>query len=173
VSVTNSALAAPPPVAGQIDPPAVSLGVPAQANIGAEIDIAVTFDNNDPEDESGYGPFIDVIIPRTGADGAGAGADDGLGTTTLSAAFMGSPVPAQDFHRVAFDAGGTALHPFARNAAGDFLAVTGTPGDELVSVRLPFGSFSADQPPATVHLTVNLSNLADLGYPLTVRARGG
>ena len=40
-------------------------------------------------------------------------------------------------------------------------------------LRLPFGSFAPDQPPATVDLTVNMSNFADVGVPLTVQARGG
>jgi LPXTG-site transpeptidase (sortase) family protein len=158
---------------GAIDPPTVTIHLPAEAQIGADVAFTVTFDNNDPENEVGYGPFLELQIPRTGADGAGAATDDGLGTTTISASYLGTPIPAQDFYRVTFGPGGTALHPIIRDNLGNFITVTGTPGDELVVVRLPFGSFTADQTPATVTFTVDMSNLADLGYPLAVRARGG
>jgi LPXTG-site transpeptidase (sortase) family protein len=158
---------------GVIDPPTVILDVPGTAMIGSNVAFTVSFDNNDPEFEVGYGPFVELRIPRTGADGAGAAIDDGLGTTTISAAYMGSPIPARDFYQVTFGAGGTATHPIARNAAGTLITVSGTPGDELVVVRLPFGSFSYEQPPAVVTLNVNLSNLADLETPLGITARGG
>jgi LPXTG-site transpeptidase (sortase) family protein len=175
-ATTGPALAAPRLVPGVIDPPTVTLvGVPATPLIGSDVTFSVRFDNNDPESEVGYGPFIELIIPRTGADGAGAATDDGLGTTTISASYPNpaTPIPAQDFYRVTFNAGGTALHPIVRNAAGNFITVTGTPGDELVVVRLPFGSFAYDQPPADIGFRVNLSNLADLGHGLTIQARGG
>ncbi len=172
-AVTGPARAAPRLTPGVIDPPTVTLGVPATAMLGSNVTFTAGFDNNDPENETGYGPFLEFIIPRTGADGAGAAADDGLGTSVISATIFGNPIPARDFYRVTFGAGGTANHPIARNAAGAFITVSGTPGDELVVVRLPFGSFAPDQPPATVAMTVNMSNLADLGSPMTVRARGG
>jgi LPXTG-site transpeptidase (sortase) family protein len=166
------ALAAPRSTPGFIDPPTVTLGVPATALIGsAAVSFTVTFDNNDLE--AGYGPFLELQIPRTGADGAGAAVDDGLGTTTISATYMGGSIPPGDFYRTTFNAGGTATDPIVRDGSGNFITVSGTPGDELVDIRLPFGSFSADQPPAVIQMTVNLSNLADLGYPLTIRARGG
>jgi LPXTG-site transpeptidase (sortase) family protein len=158
---------------GVIDPPTVLLDVPATAMIGSNVAFTVSFDNNDPEFEVGYGPFVELRIPRTGADGAGAAIDDGLGTTAISALYGGNPVPARDFYRVTFNAGGNATHPIARNASGALINVTGTPGDELVVIRLPFGSFSYEQPPAVVTLNVNLSNLADLGTPLGITARGG
>ena len=49
----------------------------------------------------------------------------------------------------------------------------GTAGDALVVLELPFGSFAPDQPPITVSVQANLSNLADLGTALTLRAWGG
>ena len=156
-------------VLNAIDPPTITLGVPATATIGSTITFPVTFDNNDPDFETGYGPFIELQIPRTGADG-----NDGLGTTTISATYLGTPIPAADFFVRTFAGVGTATHPLVRdNIAGRFLAVSGTTGNALVVIRLPFGSFTYDQPPATVMVTVNMSNLADLNYPLTVLARGG
>ncbi|MFN2298655.1 MAG: hypothetical protein ACK2UB_07395, partial [Anaerolineales bacterium] len=165
--------AEPRGVPGAIDPPTVTLGVPATAAIGSDVAFTVTFDNNDPEFEIGFGPFVELHIPVTGADGAGTEVDDGLGTATISASFMGSPIPAQDFYRVTFDAAGNAAHPVVRDTSGNYINVTGTAGDELVVIRLPFGSFTYNQPPATVDLTVNMSDMADLGTPLEIRARGG
>ena len=165
----ESALAAPRSTSGVIDPPTVTLDVPSTALIGTDaVSFTVTFDNNDPEGEVGYGPFLELQIPRTGADG-----DDGLGTTIISASYMGGSLPPGDFYRTTFNAGGTATDPIVRDGSGHFITVSGTPGDELVDIRLPFGSFSANQPPAVIQMTVNLSNLADLGHPLTIRARGG
>ncbi|MBN2084904.1 MAG: hypothetical protein JW748_06725, partial [Anaerolineales bacterium] len=172
-AASHPAWAAPRLTLNVIDPPTVSLNVPATAMIGSSVTFTATFDNNDPEDETGYGPFLELNIPRTGADGAGAATDDGLGTTTISATYMGAAIPARDFYRVTFNAGGTATHPIMRNATGALITVSGTPGDELVVIRLPFGSFTPDQPPAAVAVTVNMSNLADLGFPLAIRARGG
>jgi uncharacterized repeat protein (TIGR01451 family)/fimbrial isopeptide formation D2 family protein len=149
-------------------PPSVSLDLPAEAMLGAQVSFTATFDNNDPSGDEGYGPFLELIIPRTGADG-----DDGLGGSLLTASYMGSPISAGDFYAVTFNGLGEALHPIVRNSSGDHITVTGSPGDTLVVVRLPFGSFSVDQPPATVTFTADLSALADLGVPLTVRARGG
>ncbi len=148
-------------------PPTVSLGVPAAQFIGQDVSFTVTFDNNDPS--PGYGPLIDLIIPSSGADG-----DDGLGTSTITATYLGASVVMQT---VAFDASCQAVHPYIRDNAGTYITVTCPvgvdPGDKLVSLRLPFGSFTQNQPPATVNVTVNMSNFADLGTPLTVRARGG
>lgn len=148
-------------------PPTISLNVPSVQFIGEDVSFTVTFDNNDPA--PGYGPIIDLIIPATGADG-----DDGLGTTTISASYLGTPFTAGDTMRIlTFDALGEATHPFFRDSSGAYITVTGNPGDKLVVLRLPFGSFTSDQPPATVNVTVNMSNFADLGVPLTVQARGG
>lgn len=53
------------------------------------------------------------------------------------------------------------------------MQVCGTPGDPLVVIQLPFGSFTPAQPPAAVTINAHMSNLADLGAPLTIRSRGG
>ncbi|MFN8381401.1 MAG: sortase [Anaerolineales bacterium] len=145
--------------------------------VGQNVSFSVSFDNTGTS--AGYGPFIDVILDTTGIDGvypgtpAPANTYDGLGTTTISAKYLGAAIPAQDFFTVQFDAAGNATHPFALNNLGQKIVVTGTPGDTLVVVRLPFGSFSPTQPPAAVDFTVNMSNLADVNAPLSVQARGG
>ena len=152
-------------------PPTISLSVPAEAPLGADVSFGVTFDNTDPSDP-GFGPIVDVILDTTGADG-----DDGLGTTSISASYAGIPFTTGGANPtmwvLTFDGAGQATHPLYRDNTGAFITVNGTPGDTLVVLRLPFGSFAPDQPPATVNLTVDMSDFADVGVPLTVQARGG
>lgn len=156
----------PPAVPNAADPPVITIGGLGNAMIGSSISFTVTFDNNDPENEPGYGPFIEFELPTVGVDG-----NDGL--AFVSASYLTSPIPAQNLFISTFDAGGNATHPLVRNASGAYINATGTAGDQLVVIRLPFGSFTKDQPPAVVSVTVQMSNLADLSTPLTVRARGG
>ncbi len=139
---------------------------PASPLIGQALSFPVTFDNTGTI--TGYGPFIDLVLPATGADGAGAAIDDGV--TFVSATYLGQPVTAVT---LTFNASGQATHPYAVTAAGAPVVVTGTPGDQLVVLRLPFGSFTPTQPAATIQITANLSNLADLGVALPIRVRGG
>lgn len=50
--------------------PVVALDVPDDARIGEEIEVKVSFTNQDPTDqEAGYGPYVDVFINSRGEDG--------------------------------------------------------------------------------------------------------
>jgi LPXTG-site transpeptidase (sortase) family protein len=143
------------------------LNVPATAAIGSDFTFSVSFENNDPEGDPGYGPFIEIELPAIGADG-----DDGL--TFISAALASLPgsIPPSDIYLIPFTTA-TVKHPLVRDINGDYIDVTGTPGNQLLVIRLPFGSFTVGQPAVTVDVSVHMSNLADLGFPLIVKARGG
>ncbi len=146
-------------------PPAISLSVPATAFIGDNVSFTVTFDNTDTV--PGYGPIIDLIIPTNGPDGAPN--PDGL--TFVSATYLGVNV---EKTLIPVPSDGCVTHPYIKNSTGAYIQVCGlTPGDTFVALRLPFGSFTPSQPPVTVDVTVSMSNLADLGTPLTIQARGG
>ncbi len=149
--------------------PAVSISAPAKPLIGEVVALTATFDNADPAD-TGFGPYIDVYLPATGADGAGAGVDDGLTFVPGSATYLGTAVTTTV---LTFDAGGNATHPYARTNTGAPLVVTGTPGNQLVVFQLPFGSFTPNQPQAAINFSAQLSNLADVSTPLNVQARAG
>ncbi len=152
------------PLAAQ--PPSVSLNLPAEAFPGSNVTFTVTFDNPDPSD-AGYGPLIDLIIPTSGPDGAPN--PDGL--TFVNATYLGVNV---ERTVITVPPSGVVTHPYMRDASGAFVTVTGlTPGDTFVALRLPFGSFTPDQPPVTVNVETTMSNWADVGTPLTIRARGG
>ncbi len=158
------AQAAPTPVA--------TLDVPARTMIGEQMRFTVTFDNTSATD-TGYGPFIDLVFPVNGADGA-AGTDTPDGMDFVDATYLGASL---EKYVLSFpdDGGGTGCvdHPLLVDTNHIPLQVCGTAGDKLVVLRLPFGSVVPDQPAITVDVTADLSNLADLGVPLTVHARGG
>ncbi len=162
------------------DPEAtVSLDV-ADTNpfIGEGFSFDAVFDNTGPAGDTGFGPFIDLIIPSRGVDG-----DPGIGEPLdgidfVSASFAGFPI---DFFTLTFpdaDGAGAGItgcveHPLAVDTSGDPLEVCGLAGDTLVVARLPFGSFVTDQPPARITIDAQVSNLADVGASVAITARGG
>ena len=128
----------------------------------------VTFDNASGAD-TGYGPFVDLLFPVNGADGA-AGTDTPDGIVFIGATYLGASA---DRRRVDLPRcrrrDGCVNHPYARDTTGAFVQVCGTAGDTLVVLQLPFGSFTPTQPPAVVVVGATMSNLADVGTPLTIR----
>ena len=157
--------------------PNVALSLPADVPIGQDFTFTATFSNTGAPGETGYGPFVDLLIPTNGTDGVGgatSGADRADGLTVTGATYLGSAVVTTEL--VFPDDGGgtgTVFHPYAVDAAGDPLEVTGAAGDTLIVLQLPFGSFAPEQPEAVIQLTASVSGEADLGEALTVRARGG
>jgi fimbrial isopeptide formation D2 family protein/uncharacterized repeat protein (TIGR01451 family) len=160
--------------------PVVTLDA-GDAPIGGQATITIGFDNQPDASggsNTGYAPYIDLILPHNGEDGPGVGSlppFENDGVSFVSASYLGTPVAGTV---IEFDAAGQATHPFAQDAAGNLRVVNAAdygaaPGDQLVVLRLPFGSFVPDQPVAEVKVTVDVSPLADLGVPLTVAAVGG
>ena len=137
--------------------------------IGQEIPLTVTFDNTatDPAD-IGYSPFVDIVMPATGD--APPTPDDGISFKPGSASYNGLSLTTTV---LTFDTAGKATHPFAKNPDGTALIVSGKPGDQLVVVRLPFGSYGPDQPAAVINFIGAVSPLAqpNASYPIT--ATGG
>lgn len=153
--------------------PDVQLDVPASVFIGDLLEFTVTFQNNAAND-IGYGPFIDLWLPRNGADGA-AGTDTPDGITFVSATYLDFPVNSTvlTFPASSGSIIGCVAHPYLRDEDYQPIQVCGTTGDQLVVLELPFGSFAPTQPPVEIVVTANVSDLADLNFPLNIRARGG
>jgi large repetitive protein len=149
--------------------PSATLVVSSTMPIGADFSFTVTFDNTGTN--TGYGPFVDLILPVTGTDGAGAALDDGIDFS--SAAYLGQPVVATQLTFPPGVAPTCAAHPYAVDNTGAPIQVCGTPGDKLIVLQLPFGSFTPAQPPAEIVVNAHMSNLADLNVPLTIQARSG
>jgi hypothetical protein len=150
--------------------PGVTLNAPANPFIGDPLTITVTFDNTGPD--NGYGPYIDLFLPLSGADGlSGGGPNDGI--SFVSATYLGLPVTTNVLN---CPAGSTVTHPLT----GQTITCPAQPPGlyspftwQLVVITLPFGSFVPSQPPATVTVNANLSNYADLGVALPIQAQGG
>ena len=151
--------------------PVASLDAPDQVMIGESFDLTIAFDNADATD-AGFGPFVDLLVPVNGQDGTGGVGADGI--TFDSATYLGASV-VTTILTFPDDGGGTGSvdHPYAVDNGGNPLNVTGTAGDQLVVMQLPFGSFTADQPAATISVGMTLSDQADLGQLLNLRARAG
>ncbi|MCG2785105.1 MAG: isopeptide-forming domain-containing fimbrial protein [Anaerolineae bacterium] len=173
--------------------PSLALGVPSAVPLGSEFTFTATFTNTGGlPNEVGYGPFIDLVFPATGEDGVYPGTDPADlydGVTFVGADFMGIAIddPSQVFVQTfPDDGGGTGCvqHPVAVRPANDppppanpnlprYYEVCGTAGDQFVTIILPFGSFVPSQPPAAVTITAQMSDLADLSTPLTIRGQAG
>ena len=140
--------------------PVATITAPTNGFLGEGFDLVVAFDNTDVTDP-GYGPYLDVVIPNAGADGAGAALDDGL--TSGPPTYLGSPVPTTTI----VCTGAAVTHPLTG------LSVPCPAGTSLLVVELPFGSFTPGQPPAAVTIPISVSSFADLGVGLGIQATAG
>lgn len=169
-----AAVAAAPAAAAPI--PDVTLGLPATTFIGEDFSFTATFDNASLADP-GFGPFVDVIFPINGVDGA-AGLDTADGVDFVNATYLGVPVVATQLIFPDDDGAGPGTtgcvdHPYAVDITNTPVEVCGTAGDKLVVLQLPFGSFTNDQPPAEITVNATGNVLADLNGPLPFTARAG
>lgn len=150
--------------------PTATLTAVPEALLGEDLTFSVSFDNTSPVD-TGYGPYVDLYLPATGIDGAGAAADDGI--SFVSATYLGRPITAT---AITLTAAGVQ-HPYAVNSSGQPLVITPPAGfqagDQLVVLLLPYGSYTPEQPAADIAVTASISNLADANAPLPIRAQGG
>jgi len=163
----------------------VSLGMPANIFLGEDFSFTASFDNTSATaTDVGYGPFIDLIFPVTGADGWDLSplppindTDDGIDFS--SATYGGNTLTSvvKTFPDADGASGngitGCVTHPWARNSSGNLIQVCGTAGDKLVSLQLPFGSFVPDQPKLDVTVNAHLSDLADITPAMSIKFRGG
>ncbi|MCE9641870.1 MAG: DUF4347 domain-containing protein, partial [Betaproteobacteria bacterium] len=152
------------------------VGMPAVVKLGETFNFTLRFDNADPT-QVGFGPYVTLWVPVTGPDGAGAAADDGL--TVNSFTYLGQAVDPSLITTInlAVGAGGTVVHPFAKDASGSLINITVPTGfqagDKLYIVKLPFGSFTPAQPVADIVVNATLSQDMDVDKTLGIRAGGG
>lgn len=182
--------------------PSVTVAITGDAQPGSNTTIHLSFDNTGLPGDTGFGPFIDVLIPKLGADGVYDG--DLTGDGSLYDLSDVAPADGQadgepdglilpvgltvnyqglDLNSFLFTFGdddgagagttGTIAHPFAVDSSGNPLNVVGQSGDQLLVIELPFGSFATDQPAIDLSISAPISPLADIGTPLTIFARGG
>ena len=144
--------------------------------IGEQFTFTVNFANNSTT-QAGYAPYIEVILLR-------GGSRRGLvrfqrNYLSVSAAAFGatltydSSTASNQVVTTTFNASGVAQEPFAHDANGQPLTVTGTPGDQLVSILLPVDAVAPSEPAIPVTITAQVSNAAEQGYALNIQAQGG
>ncbi len=158
--------------------PIVSLSGLGAARIGESVNFQVDFDNQATSaPTTGFGPYVDLFIDTTGADGVSPGGvepTDYDGLSGLTASYLGASLTVIP---VTLGAGGSFTHPFARTSSG--APLTGTApagfvaGDTLYVITLPFGSFVDTQPAAGITVSTTVSPEADLSVGLNVAAVGG
>jgi hypothetical protein len=147
-------------------PTATVAGPVLSSLIGQDIPLTVTFDNTGTD--IGYSPFVDIVMPVTGD--APPTPNDGISFKPGSASYNGLSLTTTV---LTFNAAGEATHPFAKNPDGSSVIVNGKPGDQLVVVQLPFGSYGPDQPAAVINFTGSVSPLAQPNHTYDVTATGG
>lgn len=144
--------------------------------IGEDFDFSLAFNN--PASDAGYGPFVDLVFPTNGMDGA-AGTDTPDGVDFINAIYDSYTLPAttlvfpDDDGALGPGTTGCVSHPFAVDDTGNAFQVCGTTGDTLVVLELPFSSITKDMPTLYIQVTAHVSELADVNTPLTILGRGG
>ena len=142
--------------------------------IGEDFTFTVSFDNTTGEDV--FGPYIDILLDG-GQDGNDALTDDGI--SFQSAAYSTATVESSVVTVTQADVTNGITHPWAKDSNGDALvihAVNGQAiraGDQFVSLRLPFGSFTVDQPAIDVTITAHMGKNADVDVDLDVNVSTG
>ncbi len=137
--------------------PSVSISpAPLTGMVGEPVTFSLTFDNTSAIDV-GYGPYVDLLLPIGGADG-----NDGV--TFTSATYLGAAMVPR---LTTTCTGANVTHPLTG------LSILCPTGRQLVVLQLPFGSFTASQPPAPIQVTAAVSDLADVGTALPVAATPG
>jgi large repetitive protein len=184
--VGSPVLALAAPAAGPT--PSVTLDVPDEVLIGEQFKFKVTFN---PGTAVGYGPFIDLVLPAGGIDyndvdptTSSAGPCDGVTYVPGSAQMTGvngGPTPvttdvvsAPCTHTTA-GACATLTHPYHANGVSSVASpnILVPEGAQLVTIKLPFGSFQPNQPPIVIQVTAHVSDHADVNALLHIYARAG
>jgi large repetitive protein len=168
IVLTLTLFVLPPPQIVHAAPtptPTASLAVPGTQFIGEPLRFTVAFDNTG--DAPGYGPYVDLLIPTSGVDGGVTVDPDSLDFT--AATYLGIAV---DSTKQTCVAGATLVHPLTGRTA-TCPAAPANARYQLVTLRLPFGSFTPAQPLVSVDVTAALGPNANLGVPLSITATPG
>ncbi len=150
--------------------PTVSLDVSNQVLIGETFSFTVIFDNSSTD--IGYGPYIDLYLPQSGADDSSDGEkEDGI--TYTSADYLGNNIRTWEYGCVE---GGTITHPLTGLSVSCPAAPAGTQSPftwQLLVIELPFGSFVNGQPDVVIDISAALSDYADTDVDLPILAQSG
>ncbi len=127
--------------------PELTLSSPGEVFINEGFSVDITFDN--VGDATGFGPIVELIVPPL--------------ATFTGATYLGFAITTHDVG--IFPASGELTNPLT----GEI--VEGVAGDTLIVLVYPLGSFTDDQPPATIEADFHLSADAELGVPVDISAK--
>ena len=123
--------------------PVITIRGPNEGFIGESQTFTLTFDNTGVISPTiGYGPYIDLYLP---IDSNG---ETGEGLTFSSASYIGNSINATTY----LCTGANIIHPLTG------LSVACTLGQQLAVLELPFGSFTNNQPAASIDVNTNHSS---------------
>jgi len=173
-------VASPPPA--PLPPIVTLMDVPPEVLIGEEFKFKVKFESVTGS-PFGYGPSLDLVLEEGGANSAKSAACLCDGITFVKAEILDviggptdvtPPASAQiSTSPCSSNSNINVQHPFGSFATSGIQPLTLPPGARLVTIELPFGSFTPAQPSIVVEITAKVSNLADYNHPLKISARGG
>lgn len=128
------------------------------AFIGTTETALITFAN--PGGASGYGPFVDVIMPTEEGVYLDSATYGPLNLPLIEVPEPGSVPP--DY-----------AHPYRKNADGTPIIVTLQPGETLYVMALPYGSLAGDVNPHEIELNIAVQEDAALDVPVPYTVHAG
>jgi len=167
-------------------------GLPPQVLLGEDFTFLIEVSPH--ASTAGYGPFVEIYFPYQGADCTTPASSpercDGLSFVSAKVVFAVTqlpltPCPSGSFPFVFGTScaatplqclGTTMTTPtgcFFGLAPSTTCALTSPAGFQKIVLELPAASFVPNQAPFLIEVTARVDSYADLGFPLTVRARGG
>ena len=129
----------------------------SQPLLGETVEVSINVSNTG--DDTGFGPFVDIVVPGTGLSYVGN-----------SGSWLDTPLKETI---VQFDEDGVAEHPFVKDSSGNPLYIAANPNDQLVVFEFPIGSYVPDQPAMEIDMQLAIDALAEAGAPLQLTATGG
>lgn len=130
--------------------PEITISNPGDTFINEDFNFTISFDNDGTS--TGFGPIVELTLPsQITFNHANFLTSDGI---TITAVDLG-----------VFPASGVITNPYTH------LPVHGTPGEHLWVLFYPLGSFTPDQPAATIYVNAKLALNSPLGTPLTINAK--
>ncbi|MCP1220346.1 DUF4347 domain-containing protein [Acetobacter orientalis] len=117
----------------------------------------------------GYSPYVAFVVPKT----------DGASVSVSSISYLGADLTKQAGQSLTetVSSDGTVLNPYSVDSSGKATSITvsgAKVGDQVVFVKLPFGSYSPGQPAAAVTATFKVDNTTKVAdNAISVSAFGG
>ena len=150
--------------------PSVAINVDDQILIGDDFTFSAIFNNSSTD--VGFGPYIDIYLPQSGADDSQDGErEDGITYTDVD--YKGNPIRTWD---ITCEEDTDITHPLTNLSVTCPNAPAGTQSPfiwQLLVIELPFGSFVNGQPEVVVNIGANLSDYADPETDLPIIAQAG